>query len=372
MEVGPTTQRFRVLVPFILFFGGLHAQSDSTGAKGAATSSLSFEAYVEAYFAFDMNEPAGYDIPYFVTYTRHNEFNINIACLTARYTADRVRGVFTPGFGTYMNANYAAERTTLENLVEASVGVKVFREKNIWLDAGVLPSPFTNEAVIAIDQPTLTRAIGTENVPYYLSGARLTLPLGSRWNLYAYLVNGWQEIQDVNAPLACASWLEFKVNKKLSLHWNNFLGNEGSAAKPTYRLRFFTDAYALWRPSQQWSFTASAYAGWQEKRAEEGLRTLNWWQANASAKYWTGAGHAFYTRVERFDDPNSVLVSPITGTMGYQVTSATIGHERNITDQVKFRMEARGFWADGRVYRRDGMAETDGLTFIGGLIARFK
>ena len=348
------------------------AQSDTVRVDSASKPILAFEAYADVYFAFDGNEPPGFDMPYFVSHNRHNEFNVNLACITARYSADRVRGVFTPGFGTYMNANYAAERATLQNLVEANIGVRVLKDKDIWLDAGVLPSPYTNENAFAIDQPTLTRSLAPEYVPYYLSGARLTIPLGKRWNLYAYLLNGWQRIQDNNAPLASASWLEFKPNERLSLNWTNYYGCERSEASPANRMRMFTDAYALWSPSKRWSFTASAYMGWQERVVDDKRSTDAWWQANATAKHYLMNGHAFYARAERFSDPEAVMVAPITGASGFEVFSGTIGHERSITDAVKFRVEARMFQADDMVYVRDGDPVTDAFTITGGLVGRFK
>lgn len=374
MPVLPVRRVFRtvLLLPLLLLASGATAQSDTARADSLSKSGLTIEGYVDVYFAFDRNEPSGFVIPYFVSYSRHNEFNVNLACITARYSADRVRGVFTPGFGTYMNANYAAERITLQNLVEANIGVRVFKDKDIWLDAGVLPSPYTNETAFALDQPTLTRSLAPEYVPYFLSGARLTLPLGKRWNLYAYLLNGWQQIQDTNAPLAAGSWLEFKPNDRLSLNWNNYYGYEGSDTRPADRYRTFTDAYALWSPNERWSFTASAYMGWQERSKNDTGSTDTWWQANATAKHFLKNGTAFYARAERFSDPRSVMVTPITDASGFQVYSATIGHERSITRNVKFRLEARMFEADDKVYMREGRPVKDAFTLTGGLIARFK
>ncbi len=351
---------------------GVAAQTDTAHADSASKSVLTIEAYADIYFAFDMNEPSGFDIPYSVSHSRHNEFNVNLACITARYATDHVRGVFTPGFGTYMNANYTAERITLQNLVEANIGVRVFKDKDIWLDAGVLPSPYTNETAFALDQATLTRSLAPEFVPYYLSGARLTLPLGKRWNLYAYLLNGWQQIQDMNAPLAVGSWIEFKPNDRLSIHWNNYYGYEGSEVAPANRFRTFTDAYAIWSPNKRWSCTASVYMGWQERSVNDTSSTDRWWQANVTAKHFLKNGSAFYARAERFSDPGSVMVTPITGVSGFEVYSATIGHERSITDAVKFRVEARMFQADDKVYLRDGDPVTNAFTITGGLVARFK
>ncbi len=43
---------------------------------------------------------------------------------------------------TYFEANYAAEPVGLRQLFEASVGLKLATTREIWLDAGVLLSPY--------------------------------------------------------------------------------------------------------------------------------------------------------------------------------------------------------------------------------------
>ncbi len=67
-----------------------------------------------------------------------------------------------------------------------------------------------------------------------------------------------------------------------------------------------------------------------------------------------------------------VIDATMTGVSGFEVFSGTIGHERSITEAVKFRVEARMFQAIDKVYVRDGDPVTDAFTITGGLIARFK
>src|ERR1044071_7975343 len=131
------------------------AQIVNTGVMD--TSSLAFqgkvtvEGYVDAYFAYNFNKPAGKDLPYFVSMAREREVNINLAYIDVKYSSARLRARFVPGFGTYVTSNYAGERGSLKNVIEGSVGVKLFKNKNIWLDAGVFGSPYTNESAISKD-----------------------------------------------------------------------------------------------------------------------------------------------------------------------------------------------------------------------------
>ena len=127
---------------------------------------------------------------------RHYEATINLAFLDVTYQSDRIRGRFVPGFGTYMNADYQKEKGSLKNLVEASVGYRILKEKDTWIDFGILGSPYTNESAISRDYLMYTRNLGPEYVSHYLSGAKITFPLSEKLTVYLYLLNGGQQIQD--------------------------------------------------------------------------------------------------------------------------------------------------------------------------------
>ena len=144
------------------------------------TRTVSMEGYADVYFGYDFDQPKDANRPYFVSLNRHNEVNISLAYISLKYTTERARATFTPGFGTYMNENYAAERVTLRNIVEANVGVKLSKHKGIWLDVGVLSSPYTTETAVAFDQLLYTRSLAAEYSPYYLTGGRLTVPLSHK------------------------------------------------------------------------------------------------------------------------------------------------------------------------------------------------
>ncbi|HXO77942.1 MAG TPA: outer membrane beta-barrel protein, partial [Puia sp.] len=267
-------KKFRLLVAGMLLLSWqIQAQDvkDSSFSVKLKKGTLSLEGYVDAYFSYSFAHPKDAVHPYFVSFNRDNEVNVNLAYISLKYTSDRVRATFTPGYGTYMNGNYASERQTLQNILEANVGVKLFKDKEIWLDAGVIGSPYTNESAYSFDQIPYTRSLGPENVPYYLTGAKLTVPLSSKWTAYLYLLNGWQVIQAQHDPLDFGSQLEYKPNSKWDINWNTYIGNESSTVNPGYKARYFGDIYASFTPSEKWSFTADAYMGWQRRMEEKEL-----------------------------------------------------------------------------------------------------
>jgi len=334
------------------------------------SATLKIEGYVDTYFNYDYADPADSNIPYFVSQNRHNEFNINLAYISLKYSSARVRATFTPGFGTYMNSNYAAERITLRNIVEANVGVKVFQNKNIWVDVGVIGSPFTNESAISFDQPTLTRSFAPEYVPYYLTGARLTLPMGKKFTTYLFLVNGWQVIEDVNTPLAFAGQLEYKPTDKLTLNMNTYYGYEKSPSAPNNRIRTFLDFFATYKTGK-FNFTLSSYVGNQQRQDSLRMTDNLWWQINSTVRYYVTQKHSITVRGEYFSDPNSVMIVPTTGVQGFKSASYSIGYNIEITPAVLFRMEGRYFQSPQQVFTYGSYTSDHHTTLTGGLTIKF-
>lgn len=332
---------------------------------------LSLQGYVDVYFSYALSHPLDATHPYFVSYSRDNEINLDLAYLSVKYASDRLRATFTPGYGTYMNANYASERQTLQNILEAYAGIRVFRNKAIWLDAGVFNSPYTNEEIYSFDQLTYTRSIGADNTPYYLTGARLTVPLTDKWTATLYLLNGWQVIEAQHDPLDFGSQLEFKPNGKWDINWNTYLGNESSKTNPNYKTRYFTDLYGTYSPSANWTFSADAYIGWQEKHVANDLETRQWWNANVCARYTFIPGNSLSLRLEEFHDPYQILVKPVTNARGFRLASASLGYDRSITRDALLRFEARYFHSPADIYplRERGPVNNDlwltvGLTAV--------
>ena len=377
LRAGPfmkhTTSIFLVCM---LVSSQVRAQSTNDSTKlSFATSNgrISLEGYVDTYFSYSLDHPKDATHPYFVSFTRDNEININLAYISLKYTSDRVRATLTPGYGTYMNANYASERQTLQNLLEANVGIRIFKNKGIWLDMGVITSPYTTETAYSFDQLVYTRSLGAENTPYYLTGAKATLPLGAAWTAYLYLLNGWQVIQSQHDPLDFGSQLEFKPSDKWDVNWNTYIGNESSINHPDYRTRYFADIYATYSPTQKWTFSADAYSGWQQIDDGQNPVTRNWWNANVCAKYSFIPGQSFSARVEHFHDPYQVLVTPVTPVSGFRLSSASLGYNLAVTDQVLFRLEGRYFQSQEQLYPlRDGSYANNDSWLTVGITARFR
>jgi hypothetical protein len=151
---------------------------------------VTIRGYVDSYFAYNFSNTNDLSIPYYVSSARNNQFQINLAYLQLNYRSKGLRARFAPGVGTYMNDNYADEPSTLKNIVEANVGVLLSEKRKIWVDVGVFTSHYSNETPISKDQLMYTRSFAPENVPYYLTGAKVTVPVSDNLNTY-FLYTEW-------------------------------------------------------------------------------------------------------------------------------------------------------------------------------------
>lgn len=334
----------------------LSAQVSNPGMVNAFDSlqegKITVGACVDAYYTYDFSMDAPGDRPYFVSSSRHNEMNINLAYADFKYINKQIRAHFMPGFGTYMQANYSREPSALAYFVEANAGVRLSRKRDIWLDAGVLPSPYTNESPLSKDHLMYTRSLAAEYVPYYLSGIKLSVPLSARFNAYLYLLNGWQQIRDDNASKSFGSQVEYRPGKKWLINWDTYIGNEKSALNPEFRTRYFTDAYVVYNPKGKFSLTTCVYGGLQQKADTTGKRgSAGWWQANCIGSWKLSNTVRLSARAEYFEDMASTVVSSIYPGTGFSTFSAGLGINISVGNNALIRLEDRQFISRSKVYR---------------------
>lgn len=356
----------------------LYAQVENTGMTDrddtASLGKLTLSGYVDVYYGFDFAQPSSGERAYSVSSARHNEMNVNLAYMDIRYQSERVRARFVPGIGTYINANYANEQGTLKNLVEAYAGIRLSKSKNIWLDAGVLGSPYTNESAISKDHLMYTRSFSAEYSPYYVTGTRLSLPLSQKLTMYLYLLNGWQQIGDVNNEPALGTQIEYKVNNRLLFNWNTYVGSEQSKAEPLNRMRYFTDLYAIYNPKGKFGFTTSAYIGVQQRRDTLTGKEVSrmWGQANFIGRYRLSKQLSLSGRLEYMEDMHQAVIVPVTTLYGFNTYSGGLCLTFHITPNALFRFEGRHFYSPRKVYINEkGNADHGSSLVIGNMTVWF-
>jgi hypothetical protein len=293
------------IVFLVLSLHGINlvAQQDSLNPT------VTLSGFMDVYYAYDFDKPSSNRRPDFTyNHTRHNEVNINLAFIKASVNNKYMRANLALMTGTYANANMAAEPGVLKNIFEANIGFKLLKNKNIWLDAGVLPSHIGFESAISKDNITLTRSLAAENTPYYESGAKLSyVTKNEKLTIAAYLINGWQHIekQAYNSKPAYGLQLLYNDNKHITINYSNFYGNEKPDSVAQYR--FYNDFYFIYK-SDRFSFIQGMGYG-LEQDAPKSTTYNHWLSPVTKMEYNITKKLGLGLRFEYYQDRKGVIIS---------------------------------------------------------------
>jgi hypothetical protein len=329
------------------------------------TATLRFSGYAEVYYSYDLSRPANNQRPGFLyNHTRTNEVAVNLALLRGTYTRTNVRAAVGFMAGTYAQFNLAAEPGALQYLYEATVGVRLSRSRDLWVDAGVFPSHIGSEGVIGADCPTLTRSMVAENSPYYEAGARLGYRPTAKWYMAAFLLNGWQQMQRPTGwtRLSAGTQLQYTGAGGTTINWSTYAGAWGPDSLGATRL--YSDLYTTVKgdgfvsnlgfdlglqqaaPSAPWQGWLSAWGVYRQRFAKR------WWAVG---------------RMEYFLDDDALVVQGGLNTIGL-----SLGADVELTEQVLWRVEARSLNDAKKPFTdADGLPASLNWAFTTALCARF-
>ena len=335
----------RILCVMTLFVSTQLFSQDSTNG------SLTISCYAEIYYQYDFNKPQDNKRPAFIySHNRHNEFNLNIGFIKARYEDKRVRANLALAAGTYMNANYSAEPGVLKNIFEANAGIKLGK-KNIWIDAGIMPSHIGFESAISKDCWNLTRSIMADNTPYFEAGFKITYTSDNdQWLLSGIALNGWQRITRVsgNSLMSWGTQIQFKPSNKLLLNSSTFIGTD----KPdSARLnRFFHNLYGILNVTDKFGLTGGFDIGMEEK--SPGSDTSNtWYSPVLILKYTFNDKWTIAARGEYYSDATGVIID--TGTPnGFKTTGLSFNIDHSPTKNVLVRLELRNLTSKDPIFNK--------------------
>ncbi|PAC29512.1 porin [Flectobacillus sp. BAB-3569] len=341
----------------------------SKGLAQTNNSTITWSGYVDAYYAYDFNQPDDHLRPSFLyNHNRHNEFNINLAYIKGAYSSTRTRANLAIMAGTYAQYNMAAESPLLQHIFEANVGIKLSQKHDIWLDAGILPSHIGFESAVSKDCWTLTRSILAENSPYYESGAKLsyTSP-NQQWTASVLALNGWQRIKrlDGNQTVSLGTQITHKPNENLTLNWSTYYGNEG--INNINQKRYFSNLYAIYQ-HEKWGFIAGFDYGSQQKANTDGYN--NWYSPVAIVRYQLAPKMRLAARYEYYQDKNGVIISTNTPE-GFQVTGYSLNWDYQVAENAVFRIEAKNYHANSAIFTEKSQPKNDNLAITSSIAVQF-
>jgi hypothetical protein len=327
-------------------------------------SPLAISGYAEVYFSYDLSAPRNGERPAFLyNHRRHNEVALNLGFIKAGYNRQNVRANLALMAGTYPQYNLAAEPVELRSMMEANVGVRLSATKDLWLDAGMLPSHIGAESAIGADCLTLTRSIWAENTPYFETGVRLTYKPVPHVALAALYLNGWQRMQRPAGYSAPCFGTQVNVTTTSGVQWNwsTFVGSTTPDSVGLWR--FYNNVYLV-ASNDTTGLTLGFDLGLQQT-ATGGVS--GWFGPLAMVRQRLGRGWWWVTRLEFFNDEDRVILPT-----SRPIISASVGADKRITGAVLWRIETRWMGNDDAAFMdSNGRAAIDNWAFTTALTAKF-
>ncbi|MCX6208087.1 MAG: porin [Bacteroidetes bacterium] len=331
--------KFLFTFVFLVFWLGLNAQKDSTAA-------FTFSAYGELYYSYDFSKPINNEKPNFIyNHKKHNQIDANLIFAKVSYNKKNVRANVAAMAGNYPQYNLASEPTFYQHILEANAGIKLF--KNIWLDAGIMPSHIGFESAISADCFTPTRSMLAENSPYFETGIKLsTSSKNQQWSYSILLLNGWQKI---NAPsnikqpsfgLQCS----YKPNDKLLLNYSNFIGSDKPDSMNAVRV--YHNIYVQYFANKKLAYTVGLDIG---KDKYDNVNYGYWLSPIAIVKYTIKNNFALAARAEYFNDNKEIMIQTNIG-KGFKVWGLSVNTDYSISDKILCRLEGKLYSASENIF----------------------
>lgn len=334
--------RFTFLI--LMFFITAHgfAQSDSS-------KSFRISGYLETYYSYDFLRPGNNEKPdYNYNYKKHNQLNVNLAFVKASYQAKRLRSNLALMTGNYAMYNLSAEPNWAKPIFEANVGVKLLEDKDLWLDAGVMPSHIGFESAVGSDCWNLTRSILAENSPYFESGIKLNYT-NKKQDVYVamHLLNGWQKIAitDGSPKPSIGIQVNYKPTSSLTLNYSNFMGTVNRPG--TNAFRTFHNVYAIYDASPKYGFIFGFDIGTQKAN---NTQTAVWYTPVIISKINLSTKSKIAARLEYYSDRQQIII-PTATSGGYQTFGASINYDYQISPKILWRSELKRYDSKDAIFK---------------------
>jgi hypothetical protein len=193
-----------------------------TAEAEPAPAEFTVGGWVEAYYAWNFNQPSngitdqrGFD-------NRHNSFNLSIAAIDTHWDWEGINGRITLQWGSTPATYYLAETSTpvagsaigaqniglWQYVQQAYVGYHV-PDTGLNIQAGLFLSPVGVEAMAVRDNFLYSRSVLFFGFPFYHTGVRATYQFDSTFSVALWLINGWNTVTDNNPEksfILNASW----------------------------------------------------------------------------------------------------------------------------------------------------------------------
>lgn len=253
--------------------------------------------------------------------------------------------------GHIVDALYTEEMQSMKWIREMSL--TYYFHKKLFAEIGIFPSYYGAEIVLSKENLHATRAYIADFTPDYEAGIRLHFKATEKLTFRGFLLNGWQEIKDLNGKKAIGLGLNFSNPKKINFDWHLYFGDESplnSTIKKT-KYRFYSNSYAkIFVGKRLIFFPVLDFVLQENGFNHSGFDFVV--SPAASVRYRIGKNYGFAGRYEYLYNPNDIVPELKTNSPnGWQSHSFTATLEFSPIPQIIFRLEGRYGFNKDAVFR---------------------
>lgn len=321
----------------LLFNAGIH--KDSSGISG--TNNLVISGYIDAYYAWytDSTSTGGFE-KFPTSAPRGNAFGLNIAQISTKYSAEKVRGVVTLQYGDIPQSAWSSQYNMIQ---EANMGVAV--GKKIWFDAGFFRTHLGCESIQPRENINIGVAVTTYFEPYFLSGAKLSYTPTDKLMLQASVFNGFNTFVPINNKKTYGFSATYEWSKKLTSYYNALVSNEFADEVTADKLRIYHDLFAVYKSEKLDAAGEVNFGSQRNSGLADTAGTAYIYSGTIIIKHKFKKNLAWYARYEFFEDSDEILTGPVYNQyhniVGVNAMGYTLGFEVKPLESAYVRLEGR-------------------------------
>jgi len=332
-----------LIVPFLL-------PLVSKAQKIDTVSTFTISAYIDAYYA-SYNDSTGQGSleKFATTSSRNNNLSLNIASISCRYNAEKIRAAFALNYGDIATSSFPHP---YNNVLEAHIGFKIYSK--LWIDAGFFRPHLGTEFILPVENITTSVAVVTFYEPAYESGVRLNFDPTNKLEINLFLLNGYNMYIDNNNKKSFGMGITYLFGNNVDIGYTNYIGDDTPPSDPTAHLRIHQNVFFNYHRNKIKAQLGGDYCLQQNSDIATHSKEASMYSALATIKYLCTKKFSIYSRGEVFSDPDgfmsTVIVDEAGNYTGYKLWGITAGMEYKPTPQSYVRLEGRHLQMDKNQY----------------------
>ena len=348
--------------------------SGKISAQQKDSAKIEISGYVDAYYAHytDTVSTNQFQKKFPTVSPRSNQFGLNVAMITAKYSGAKIRGIATVHYGDIPLSSWSPGGFNF--LQEANVGVRL--HKTLWLDAGFFRTFLGTEALFPKENYTSSIAVATYYELLYESGLRLNYNPNDKLSFFLYAINGYGIYVDNNRKKSSGLLVTYVFNETLNIGYSGYYGDDSPESDTVKHFRQMHNVFLNYHKNK-FRFTTGIDYGVQQNSDTTGKKNAFCFTGLAIVKYQLPKKTSIYFRGEFYRDPHGMMsgtfVDKTGKRTGYKLWGVTLGIEYKPTDNSYIRLEGRQlicdksqeifYWKDFQTNARTELMINMGVSF---------